>query len=127
MKYLLKYGITFFVLLLLFQILLFLISLFPSEWIRENIKESSEILLKEGNRYQISKIFDVENNNYTDAIIANEAYSIDSKTPFISYMKIRKNYKKGITKLELKDIEGESVSISEEGLGNFTEVYDSVR
>lgn len=127
MKQFFKYGITFLGLMILFQALLCLISLFPSEWIQETIQQSSEVLLQEGNRYQISQLFDVDNNNYTDAIIVNEAYSIDSENPFVSYMLARKNYQKGVTELELKDIEGELVSISAEGNGNFTEEYDPVR
>ena len=94
--------------------MLLLGSLFPSSLIEKNVKESSEILLREGNYYQISKFFGTENDNYTDAIMINEAYSIDNSNPFYSYMSARKNYKKSQTMQELPDTKGELISINSE-------------
>lgn len=68
--------------------------------------------MKEGNVYKISEFSSITNNNYTDAIIINEAYSIDNTDPIYSYMAMRKNYKKGETNKILTDISGELVSIN---------------
>lgn len=107
-----KYGIVFVILIFIFNFLLFISSLFPSEIIRENVKESSEVLSEEGNLYLISEYFDVENNNYTDALIINEAYSIDNTDPIYSYMAVRKNYNKAITRNQMKDTAEELISLN---------------
>lgn len=107
-----KYVIVFVILIFIFNFLLFISSLFPSEIIRENVKESSEVLSEEGNLYLISEYFDVENNNYTDALIINEAYSIDNTDPIYSYMAVRKNYNKAITRNQMKDTAEELISLN---------------
>lgn len=107
-----KYVIVFVILIFIFNFLLFIGSLFPSEIIRENVKESSEILSKEGNLYQVFKYSSVENNNYTDALMINEAYSIDNTNPIYSYMAVRKNYSKGITTKSMKDTAEELISLN---------------
>ena len=48
--------------------------------IENNVKESSKILREQGLFYDISKVFNVVINNYTDSIIINEAYSSCSTT-----------------------------------------------
>lgn len=42
----------------------------------------------------------------------NEAYSIDNTNPIYSYMTVRKNYNKEITKNSMKDISEELISIN---------------
>lgn len=115
-----KYGIVFIILIFIFNFLLLISSLFPSEIIRENVEESSEILSKEGNAYQIFKYSNVVNNNFTDALMINEAYSIDNTTPIYSYMTVRKNYEKGLTKNSMKDTQEELISLN-------SKEYDPVR
>lgn len=112
MKKLVKYILAFLILFITFNILLLIGSLFPSGLIEKNVRESSEILKNEGNYYQISKYFRTENDNYTDAIMINEAYSIDNTNPLYSYMAVRKNYEKGITQKSLLDTKGELISIN---------------
>lgn len=112
MKKIVKYGIVFLILIFIFNFLLFISSLFPSDIIRENVEESSEKLSKEGNLYKIFKYSDIVNNNYTDALMINEAYSIDNTNPIYSYMTVRKNYNKEITKNSMKDISEELISIN---------------
>ena len=124
MKKLIKYIITFIVIILLVNLFLFLVSLIPSSYIEKNVKESSEILLKEGVKPNVSAIHLVENDNYTDAIIINECYSIDSINPFFSYMSSRKNYKDGLTENQIQDIQGELVSYTE---NTVDEEYDTVK
>ena len=114
LKKVVKYIIAFVILFLVFNSLLLLGSLFPSSLIEKNVRESSETLLSEGNYYKISKFFGTENDNYTDAIMINEAYSIDNTNPFYSYMSARKNYKKYQTMQELPDTKGELISLNSE-------------
>ena len=96
LKKVIKYTRVWIILFIIFNLSLCITSLFPSEIIEENVKSSSDILLKEGNVYKISEFSSITNNNYTDAIIINEAYSIDNTDPIYSYMAMRKNYKKSI-------------------------------
>lgn len=112
LKKVIKYTRVWIILFIIFNLSLCITSLFPSEIIEENVKSSSDILLKEGNVYKISEFSSITNNNYTDAIIINEAYSIDNTDPIYSYMAMRKNYKKGETNKVLTDTSGELVSIN---------------
>ena len=112
MKKIFKYILTFLILFLMFNILLFAGSTFPSSIIKDNVKESSKTLSHEGNYYIISKYFGNENDNYTDSIMINEAYSIDNTNPIYSYLAVRKNYENGITQKYWQDTQGELISIN---------------
>ncbi len=129
-KKIIKYAKVWIILFIMFNVSLCITSLFPSEMIEENVKSSSDILLKEGNAYQIAEFSPIKNNNYTDAIIINEAYSIDNTDPIYSYMSMRKNYKKGETKRGLTDTLGElaSINVDENGemIVNITDEYNPV-
>lgn len=116
-KKIIKYTKLWIILLIIFNLSLCITSLFPSKFIEKNVKSSADILLKEGNAYKISEFSSITNNNYTDAIIINEAYSIDNTDPIYSYMSMRKNYKKGETKQVLTDRLGELASVNEEENG----------
>ena len=105
-----KYLLTFFGLILLFNVLLFLICLIPSSKIEEKVKESAEILYEQGPYYLVVKSVNIYNDSYTDSVIINECYSVDNETPYESYMKARKNYKKGQTLTELEETTGEGVT-----------------
>lgn len=107
-----KYIIAFIGLILTFNLLLFLSSLFSSNLLEKNVKESAETLLIEGNKYQIIKTLDVYNDNYTDSIMINTAYSIDNTNPIYSYMSGRKNFNNQITRISLEDTSGELISIN---------------
>lgn len=119
-KKIVKYIITFIILLIIFNLLLSLSSLFPSSLIEKNVKESSITLMKEGNLYQFFGWLNIYNDNYTDSIMINTAYSIDYNDPVYSYMSGRKNFKNEITKTSLKDTSGELISV------NNLEEYDPV-
>lgn len=109
MKSFIKYSIIFVLLIGILNIIMLLGSLFPSSIIEKNVKESSDTLLKEGNFFYF-KIPILKNNNYTDAIMINEAFSIDNKDPIYSYMSARKNYNPKYTKKVLKDPNEELIS-----------------
>ena len=96
---LLKYILIFAILIGTYLILLTVTSLIPSSWLQENVKESSETLESEGEKvpfelgYKIECIFP-----FTDALMINTAYSVDSTEPLKSAILARKNYIPGQTK-----------------------------
>ncbi len=106
-----KYFISFVIIIGIINILLFLACSFNSNIIRNNVIKSSKILNKEGSFYHVKDISKVENNNLTDAQIINEAISIDNKHPIISYMKMRRNYDSKITLIEKEDINGDGLTM----------------
>ena len=123
---LIKYIYTFIGLIILLNILMLLSCLFDSKLIKDNVIKSSNILLKEGTTYNIKDISTVRNNNLTDAQIINEMYSIDNNHPYESYMKAKRNYKKNLTKFEVKDINGEGVTINKADNINIHGDYDTI-
>lgn len=97
-KNFLKYVIVFIIVLFVFLLLLFLSSLIPSKYIEKNVRKSSEILVKNGEKQTIDLGYKEENLFYfTDAIMINTAYSIDSAHPIKSILLDRKNYIPGKT------------------------------
>ena len=75
------YIFVYFILIILFVLLLTLSSCLPSSVIKHNVQESSKILLKEGNRkivYIPYRGINMQFDNYTDALMINTAYSIDT-------------------------------------------------
>ena len=122
------YTLTYIFLISIFILLLLLTSCIPSKYMKENIKQSAETLLKEGNK----KIVQVDNmnlmvDNYTEALMINTAYSIDSKNPFESILLNRKNYIPGITKIFHNDTNGELESPSQyKEYDPVQELYDTV-
>ena len=115
MKQALKIIITYFVLILSFIILLTVSCMFPSKYIKENVEQSSKILIQEGNRLKkevIGREEPMEFDNYTDALMINTAYSIDNKTPLYSSFVARKNYIPEVTKEIHEDTSGELKSAS---------------
>lgn len=125
----LKYIIAFFILMFVFNFLLYITCSFDSKMIKENVKSSSTFLSNQGSFYKISNLFNVWNNNYTEAVIINEAYSVDYHKPFVSYMKARKDYDSSNNKGEYEENTGEGVSINYDSELNeeiYSENYDSI-
>ena len=77
---------VFIVLILLYNLLLFLASLFPSSLIENNVVESTDTLLRQGFLPHILNFADALNDNFTDSIMINTCYSIDNTDPIFSYM-----------------------------------------
>ena len=99
-KILLKYIAVYVILIIIFTVSLTLVCLIPSKIMRENVSESADTLLNEGNRV----FFDLSYtllilDNYTDSLMVNTAYSIDNATPFYSALTARKNFIPGKTKI----------------------------
>ncbi len=106
----LKYIIVYIILILLFIVFLTISSLFPSDWIKENIAESANILESESNYKQVNVIYKgmiIPFDNYTDALMLNTAYSIDNARPLYSAFTARKNYIPGVTNTVIEETAGE--------------------
>jgi len=88
-KVILKSVICFFILLLS----LIIVNLIPREYIEENVKESVQIFIDEGNYPKIKFARKYLLDNYTDALMLNTAYSIDSNSPIESTILMRRNYR----------------------------------
>ena len=108
----LKYVCIFTALIIVFNILLYLVCSFSSNKLEKNARQSYDILREQGMFYVLSDMFYIINNNCTDTVIVNESYSVDKKTPYTSYMKARKNYKRGLTTHELEESTGEGVTVN---------------
>lgn len=108
-KKILKSILIFIILISIFILLLTLVSLIPSKSIRKNVENSLETLKKEGNFPKIKYGINYKLDNYTDALMINTAYSVDSEEPLKSALLARRNYQ-GNRKEELTliDIDSES-------------------
>lgn len=114
-KSLFKYIMTFIITISAFMLLLTAASSIPSRYIYENVKKSSEILLNEGNRkiiYIPYRCGNMQFDNYTDALMINTAYSIDTTKPLFSAFIARKNYIPNVTTEVYQDQPGELRSSS---------------
>ena len=97
-KNLLQYVCMTFILIGIYIILMLLTSLIPSSWMKNNVKISSEILYKDDEKVTIDLKYKKETLfTFTDALMINTAYSVDSKNP-TSFLLARKNYIPGQTK-----------------------------
>lgn len=100
----LKYILAFIIIICVYMILMTLSSLIPSSIMKENVKQSSETLLEDNEKksynlgYKTEEIF-----TFTDALMINTAYSIDSSSPIKSFILARKNYIPYQTKIEYVD------------------------
>ena len=114
-KGIIKYICVFIILIIFFVVSLALSSIFSSKHIYDNVKESATVLLEEGNRkviyipYRETKM---QFDNYTDALMINTAYSIDSEHPLYSAFVARKNYIPCVTTEIYEDSVGELKSSS---------------
>lgn len=106
-KCIMRYIRTYFLVIMLFILIMIAGCLFPSTWIEENVKQSAEMLEKEGRWREFGfSIID----NVADPLMINEAYSVDYRNPIFSAFAVRKNYKEGLTKEQLKDLRGELIT-----------------
>lgn len=92
-KLIIKYLIIFVLLIILYIASLSLVSLIPRTQIKNNIRESSNLLIKETNVCKVdigNKILYLD--NYTNALMLNHIYSQDEKHPIVSAILVKKNY-----------------------------------
>ena len=109
MKKILKYFLTYIIMITIFILSIVVISLIPSEKIYENIKKSSLTLLEEGDLLRCPSYRKIKFDNYTDSLMLNNAYSINNKSPFESAMLVRENYIYGISAEATRDVLGEHI------------------
>jgi len=104
LKTILKYVVSFIVLLVIFFGSLTITSLIPSSNLKNNVIKTSEIYKEEGEK-KIAKVFGKEETIFifTDALMVNTAYSIDSEHPIESFVLARKNYIPGQTQTVHED------------------------
>lgn len=76
MKKILKYILTFIVVIAIFVVALVLSSLFPRDLIQANVEKSSKELIQETIP---TNVLGVWFDNATDILMLNTSYSIDSK------------------------------------------------
>ena len=110
LKKIIKYISIYLAIIIFFIVSLVAVSSFKKEFLTENVKKSAEVLLSEGNRkviYIPYKDMDMQFDNYTDALMINTAYSIDSQKPLYSAFVARKNYIPNITTEIYEDVPGE--------------------
>lgn len=101
---LIKYALVFVILICTYIIALTITSTIPSKAMKNNVIKSSEILKEEGENHPINIGYkNVYNFLFTDALMINTAYSVDSKTPLESALLARKNYIPGQTLLVHED------------------------
>lgn len=126
-----NYTVRYSIMIISFFILLFLISIIPSKYIKQNVKESADTFVSEGDAKYIlvnfTNMIDLEIDNFTDALMVNTAYSIDSKKPVESFLLARKNYIPGTTKIIHEEENGNLQFPSKyEKYTPVTELYDTV-
>lgn len=118
-----KYIITFVILISSYFALLSVTSMIPSKVIENNVRKSSEILEKKGEKV----IFDLGYKEeilftFTDALMINTAYSIDSNHSVQSFIYAKKNYIPGQTKYFFGDSKYSLVA-SPKYMGDLNEIY----
>lgn len=97
-KGILRYVLTFIILLGIYFVLLTLTSLIPSSTLEKHVRESSETLVEEGEKVTYNLGYKEENIfTFTDALMINTAYSVDNREPIKSFILARKNYIPGQT------------------------------
>ena len=98
-KDILRYILIFIILIGIYVAILTLTNLIPSSMLEENVHSSSETLAQEGEKVTFNLKYKEENIfTFTDALMINTAYSVDSAHPIDSFMLARKNYIPGQTK-----------------------------
>jgi len=72
---------------------LVIVNLIPREYIQENVKESVQIFIDEGYFPKVKLSNKYLLDNWTDALMINTAYSIDTEEPIRSSILMRRNYR----------------------------------
>ena len=109
-KRILKYLLVFIVCVAIANLSLMLVCMIPRDAVKKNVYESTNLLLEEGPHPLINETFETYNNNYTEAVIINEIYSVDTNHPINSYLTARKNYHEGITERVVEENVGEGIT-----------------
>ena len=122
-KSVIKYILIFAALIACYNGLLYGVCKIPSSMLKATTEKSGEILNGQGKLYYFS--YYVFNDNETDALMVNNAYSIDSEKPFDSYMWVRKNYNPMITKEIQNEPVGDLISYDKQDKVAAAEDYNT--
>ena len=126
-KSLFKYILIFVILIIMYFSLLLLTSLIPSSAIRENVEKSSVKLLELGEKKEYELKYKKESIfTFTDALMINTAYSIDSGHPIESLLLARRSYIPGQTLIvneETKDVMSSSMYMNGKDSYQTKELY----
>jgi len=88
-----KFILIFISMLLVLSSILIIVNLIPKEYIENNVKESVQTFINEGYFPKVSFTYNYLLDNYTDALMINTAYSVDSNEPLKSALLMRRNYR----------------------------------
>lgn len=103
--------IKFFTILFVLLIALIVVNLIPRKYIEKNVIDSVDIIKAEGNFPKVKFTYNYLLDNYTDALMINTAYSVDSNEPVKSAILMRRNYRPN-EGLELEKIDNENNTIN---------------
>lgn len=92
-KKILKLILIYFIIIITLVISLTIVNLIPRKNIENNVRKSLQIFIKEGAFPKINFTYNYLLDNYTDALMINTAYSVDSNKPIESAMLMRRNYR----------------------------------
>lgn len=108
MRKFLKYISIYIIVIMIFLLSLTVVALIPTQLVKKNVEESAKILNEE-EEYYVKKYLRkmLLYDNYTDAIMINNAYSMDSSDPLYSALVVRRNYIPGITVKTLPEETGD--------------------
>lgn len=125
-----KYLLVIIILFVTYLSSLVITSLIPQKVIEKNVIKSAKILKEQGNNWFVRIAYrqeDLKFDNYTDALMINTVYSIDSNHPLESSLLCRKNYIPGVTKVVFEDTALELKSASKyKQLDQVGELNDTV-
>ena len=108
MKLLKKLIPTYFILLIVLMLLLFFSCLIPQKNIEQKVKESASYMTQQGEDWFVKELGrKIRQDNDTDAIMINIAYSIDENNVFYSMLAARRNYVKNVTTHTVSESEGD--------------------
>lgn len=107
MQKIIKYTLIYIIMIITFFTSLYLASAIPQSTIERNIKLSTEILKKEGIRQKVGAK-SVMIDNWSDAVMLNTAYSIDSNNILQSIIYGRRSYDPNRKLEEIKENKDEN-------------------
>lgn len=120
MKEILNFVTIFCIVSISLIVLLFLSCLIPSNRLKQNVYETSQIIKEEK---WIKTIGSKVSDNFTEELMTNMAYSIDSKDPIYSMFLSRRNYVPGVTQNTYEDTSQElQVATDFDGIDGETEL-----
>lgn len=117
LRKILKYAISFIIMIVVFLLALIIVSYIPQDFVKDNIKETAEIMILEGEEKTLNSIFrSLYTNNSTDAIMFNLTYTMNSEIGLEALFMARRNFVPGVTEVAVKDTLGDLPHETEEYL-----------